>query len=104
MNASKTDFLYEKELYDKWGGFYLSYKICSDCDSVIQHLKNGGIKVAYLPSVVMKVRVGGASNNSLGDLFRKLKEEIFILRKNNIFLLVAIILKRASRVARFVFE
>lgn len=97
-------FYMKKNLYEKWGGFDLSYKICSDYDSVIRYLKNDEVKVAYLPSVVMKMRVGGASNNSLDNLFRKLKEEVCILKKHNIFWPTAMLLKRVSKVSQYIFK
>lgn len=97
-------FYMKKNLYEKWGGFDLSYKICSDYDSVLRYLKKDEIKVAYLPSVIMKMRVGGASNNSLGNLIKKLKEEVSILKKNNIFWPIAMILKRVSKISQFIFK
>ena len=102
MDASSSYFLYEKKLYEKWGGFDLKYKICSDYDSVIRFLKMDGINVAYLPSVFIKMRVGGASNNSLGNFHKKLKEDICILKENNIFWPTAIVLKRVSKVTQFI--
>lgn len=94
-------FYMKKELYDQWGGFDLGFKICSDYDSVIRYLKKDNIKVGYLPSVVMKMRVGGASNNSCGNLFKKLKEEFYILRKNDIFWPTAMVLKRVFKVNQY---
>jgi glycosyltransferase len=94
-------FYMKKSLYEKLGGFDLNYKICSDYDSVIRYLKEDGIKVTYLPSVVMKMRVGGASNNSFINMLRKLKEEISILRKNCIFWPTALLLKRTSKISQF---
>lgn len=97
-------FYMKKNLYEKWGGFDLSYKICSDYDSVLRYLKKDEIKVAYLSSVIMKMRVGGASNNSIGNLIKKLKEEVSILKKNNIFWPTAMILKRVSKISQFIFK
>ena len=97
-------FYMKRSLYKLWGGFDLSFKICSDYDSIIRYLKKDKIQVEYLPVVVMKMRVGGASNNSLCNTLNKLKEEIFILRKNNIFWPTAIVLKRVSKVTQFIFK
>lgn len=94
-------FYMKKNLYDKWGQFDLSFKICSDYDSVIRYLKKDGIKVSYLPSVVVKMRVGGASNNSMGNLIKKLKEEFVILERNQFFWPAAMVLKRVSKVGQF---
>lgn len=97
-------FYMKKCLYDKWGGFDLKYKICSDYDSVIRYLSMDEIKVAYLSSVIMKMRVGGASNNSFRNLLKKLKEEFHVLRKNDIFWPVAMLLKRASKITQFLLK
>jgi len=60
-------FYMKRSLYQQWGGFDLQYKICSDYDSVIRYLKKPELKTSYFPRVVMKMRVGGASNNSFGN-------------------------------------
>lgn len=94
-------FYMKKVLYEKWGAFDLNYKICSDYDSVLRYLKKDEIRVVYLSSVVIKMRVGGASNNSFHNLIGKLNEEFHILRKNNIFWPVAILLKRTSKITQY---
>ena len=97
-------FYMKKTLYEQMGGFNLTYGICSDYDSIIRYLNKGQLKVSYLPTVVIKMRVGGASNNSIGNLFKKLKEEMCILRKNDIFWPKAMLLKRVSKVSQFIFK
>lgn len=97
-------FYMKRDLYLQWGGFDLSFKICADYDSVIRYLRRGGLSVAYWPKVVLKMRVGGASNNSFSNQLKKFNEEISILKKNGIFWPSAIFLKKATKVAQYVFK
>lgn len=97
-------FYMKRSLYQQWGGFDLSFKICADYDSVIRYLKKPELQVSYLPHVVIKMRVGGASNNSFGNLVRKLKEERNILKRNGVSWPLAMFLKRASKITQYVFK
>lgn len=91
----------KRELYRAWSGFNLKYKIASDYDSVLRFLQKDGLVVGYLPTVTMKMRVGGASNNTVGNLIRKMKEEVVVMSRNNIFWPVAVIGKRISKLHQF---
>ena len=91
----------KRELYRAWGGFNLEYKIASDYDSILRFLQKDRLVIGYLPAVVMKMRVGGASNNTIRNLIRKMKEEVVIMNRNNIFWPVAIIGKRISKLHQF---
>lgn len=50
--------LYETRSYIRFGGFDLSYKISADYDSLTRYIINYKIKIAYLPKVIIKMRVG----------------------------------------------
>lgn len=94
-------FYMKKELYEKFGGFNLSYPIAADYDSVLRYLKSNALKVAYNSNVLIKMRVGGASNNSIKNVIRKIKEERLIMKKNGLFYPYALIMKRLSKIHQF---
>jgi glycosyltransferase involved in cell wall biosynthesis len=63
--------------------FNTRYRIAADYDFMLRVL--GGLKldqVVYLPEVLVKMRVGGASNRSLKAIIRKSAEDYRILRAN----------------------
>ena len=60
MPAHPTLIL-KKEVYLEHGVFDKSYKISADYDFMLRIFKNSNLKFGYLPIVVTKMRVGGAS-------------------------------------------
>ncbi|MOA29977.1 hypothetical protein D3C78_1510250 [compost metagenome] len=59
------------------------------------------MKVAYNSNVLIKMRVGGASNNSIKNVMRKIKEERLIMKNNGLFYPYALIMKRLSKIHQF---
>ena len=100
MPAHPTLFL-KREVYEKFGGFDLSFRIAADYDFMLRVL-SGGIKVKYLPEVLYKMRVGGESNKSIKNIILKSKEDLKALKKNNIGGVGTLVYKNLSKVIQFV--
>lgn len=100
MPAHPT-FYMTKALYEKLGVFSLEFPIAADYDSVLRYFNSDQLKPAYLPQVVIKMRVGGASNNSLQNIKRKVKEEVTIMRRNGLFFPLALVMKRLTKVHQY---
>lgn len=66
----------KREIYDKFGIFNLDYKISADYDFMLRVFKNTDNKFKYLPKVITKMRVGGASNRSLKNIIQKNKRRL----------------------------
>jgi len=64
MPAHPT-FLVKRELYENFGCFSLDYRIAADFEMVARLLHTAGASYAYLPVVVIKMRVGGISTSGL---------------------------------------
>lgn len=97
-------FYMKRELYQKFGLFDLSFKIAADYDSLLRYLWSNEVKMTYLPKVVMKMRVGGASNRSVKHIIQKTKEDISALKNNNIFWPSALLIKNFSKIPQFFFK
>jgi len=97
-------FYMKRDLYQKFGLFDLNFKISADYDSLLRYLWSKKVKMSYLPRVVMKMRVGGASNRSLKNIIQKTKEDIRALKKNNIFWPCALFIKNFSKIPQFIFK
>lgn len=63
-------FFVKKEIYDKYGMFNLKFKIAADYEVMLRFLEKYKISSFYLPEVLVKMRVGGASNKSLFSIFK----------------------------------
>ena len=83
MPAHPTLFL-RKEVYEKHGLFNLDYKISADYDLMLRIFSDATLKFKYLPQVITKMRVGGASNRSLKNIKIKSKEDLKAIKANNI--------------------
>jgi len=97
-------FYMKTSLYKKYGGFNLNYKIAADYDSLLRYLWVNKIQVSYLPEVLIKMRVGGASNRSLKNIYQKSLEDIKALKSNNVPVFKAFIIKNLSKIPQFIFK
>lgn len=102
MPAHPT-FVLKKEIYMKYGGFDLNFKIAADYDFMLRVL-NAGIKVKYIPKVLYKMRVGGESNKSIKNIILKSKEDLKALKKNNIGGIYTLIYKNFSKIRQFILK
>jgi glycosyltransferase len=100
MPAHPTLFL-KKEVYQKHGLFDLSYKISADYDFMLRIFSDLELKFGYLPRNITKMRVGGASNRSLKNIFKKSKEDYRAIRNNNIGNFLTLIGKNMSKIKQF---
>lgn len=94
-------FYMKRDLYIRFGGFDLSYKILADYDSLTRYIINYKIKIAYLPKVIIKMRVGGVSNRSLGSMLLKSKEDIQIMKLRGLFWPMSFLCKNLSKLPQF---
>tara|TARA_B110000037_G_C17004366_1_gene458610 strand:- start:121 stop:870 length:750 start_codon:yes stop_codon:yes gene_type:complete len=94
----------KKAVYQQVGGFNISYKISADYDFMLRMFKSNNFKFGYLPKVLTKMRVGGASNRSFKNIIKKTKEDYLILRSNNIGGIYSLILKNTSKIKQFIIK
>lgn len=57
-------FYVRRRVFERLGGFNLAYRIQSDFDLCMRFLEIGRIKSVYIPQVLVRMRLGGASNSS----------------------------------------
>lgn len=94
-------FFMKRDLYIKHGMFDLDLKIAADYDSLLRYLWSNNVTASYLPKVVTKMRVGGASNRSLANIIEKTKEDIQALKNNRLFWPSALLIKNVSKIPQF---
>ena len=100
MPAHPTLIL-KKEVYSKHGVFNKSFKIAADYDFMLRILKDKTLNFGYLPRVIIKMRVGGASNRSIKNIIKKSKEDYRAIRSNNIGGVITLLLKNTSKIKQF---
>lgn len=87
--------------YERLGGYDTSYRIAADYDCVLRLLGRGGLRALYIPEVLVKMRVGGASNRSLKNILRKSREDYRALRVNGVGGFGALAWKNLSKLPQF---
>jgi len=70
-----------RSVFESVGAFDTSLRIAADYDWMLRLLL-AGHRVAYIPHVQVRMRTGGASNRSLGNIMRKSAEDFAVLRRN----------------------
>jgi len=83
MPAHPT-LMVKRELYQTCGGFSLEYSIAADFEMVVRLLYVAGASYAYLPAVVIKMRVGGASTKGLKSSLVLNREIVRACRANGL--------------------
>jgi glycosyltransferase len=100
MPPHPTLFL-RRSVIERWGGFDTSYSISADYDAILRYFGQGALRVAYIPRVLVKMRVGGESNRSLTKIWRKSCEDYRALKKNGVGGVGALVWKNASKIGQF---
>lgn len=60
-------FFVKREVYQKYGAFNTELKFAADYELMMRFILKHDIHICYLPKYFIKMRVGGASNRSIGN-------------------------------------
>jgi glycosyltransferase len=91
-------FYMKRKLYDQFGDYDSSFRIAGDYDGLLRYLWKHELVPAYIPEVLVKMRVGGASNRSLKNIYCKTMEDIRALKNNELEWLPAVVWKNLSKI------
>ena len=103
MPAHPTLYV-RRNWYSKIGGFDISYRIAADYLSILKLFTQPGFNTKYIPDVMVTMRLGGASNNSIKAIIKKSKEDWRALRSCDFSVpsaLRAIAWKNLSKLSQF---
>ncbi len=82
-------------------GFEIKYKIAADYDAMLRYLWKNRISCSYIPKVLVKMRVGGASNKSLKNILLKSKEDYEIIKDHGVGGVSTLALKNLRKLKQF---
>lgn len=74
----------KREVYDKYGNYNIGYKCSADYEFMIRILKDGQLRLAYIPVTLIRMYYGGTSTGNVGSYFISLKEGHKALKSNGI--------------------
>jgi glycosyltransferase involved in cell wall biosynthesis len=90
-----------RSVIERHGGYDTSYRIAADYDAVLRWFGAAGLRSVYIPDVLVKMRIGGESNRSLGRLLAKSREDLRALRKHGVGGLGTLAWKNVSKIGQF---
>ncbi len=91
----------KRSVIQKTGFFDTTYRIAADYDYILRLFSQKTITFIYLPTVIVKMRMGGASNKSLSNIILKSKEDIRALKSNKVGGVYTLIRKNISKIPQF---
>ena len=94
-------FYVRRELYAKFGSFNTHFRIAADYENMLRILWHGAVKTAYIPEVLVRMRIGGMSNQSLLNLLLKSREDYAAMRLNGIGGMGALLRKNVTKLPQF---
>lgn len=101
MPAHPT-FYVRRELIEKYGGYESHYYTAADFEFMARYLYRFRISSYYLPKLIVKMRAGGASNESIYSRLRANRRDYLAMKKNKIpFPLIVSILKPLIKMPQF---
>jgi glycosyltransferase involved in cell wall biosynthesis len=77
-------FYVRRSVVERLGLFDLSYRLAADVEFMMRYLERGGVSAKYLPRVQVRMRVGGATNKSWGNIMRQNQEILSALQKHEL--------------------
>ena len=77
-------FFVRRDVYQRLGGFDLSYKIAADVELMMRFLEVRKIRTKYIPAVLVKMRMGGTTNKNLGNIVRQNREILRALHSHGL--------------------
>lgn len=94
-------FYMRKECYRRLGGFDTSLRISADYDAMLRYLLDSEMKTTYIPTVLVKMKVGGESNRNLKNILLKSKEDLSVIKHHNLNGICTLIFKNVSKIKQF---
>lgn len=77
-------FYVRRAVIDKLGPFDLSYRLAADTEFMMRYLERGHVRSIYVPHVQVRMRVGGATNQSWANIVRQNREIFQALAKHDV--------------------
>jgi len=90
-----------RHVFEKHGAYDTQYRIAADYDAVLRWFGKAAITSAYIPEVLVKMRVGGESNASIAKILRKSREDYRALRTNKVGGIGTLVAKNLSKLPQF---
>lgn len=96
MPGHPTLFL-KREVYERYGNYDSSYKCSGDFEFMVRILKDGKVRLSYIPEILVEMYYGGTSTQSTGAYRVSIQEAHRALASNGIRFAWWVVLLRTLR-------
>lgn len=101
MPAHPT-FYVKKSIVDELGGYETHFYTAADYEFMSRYLYKNRISSYYLPKLLVRMRIGGMSNNNFKSRFRANRRDYLAMKKNKIpFAFLVSILKPLRKLPQY---
>ena len=90
-----------RAVFDRSGLYDTSYQISGDYDGMLRFLTSGQERLAYIPQVMVRMKIGGVSNRSFAHMIRKSREDYRAIRHNKVGGIGTLVGKNLSKISQF---
>lgn len=90
-----------KHWYNSIGGFDTSFRIAADYYSILQLFSDTEFRAVYIPEVLVRMRLGGASNRSLKNIIQKTREDYSALTRTGVGGVGTLVAKNLRKLGQF---
>ena len=95
-------FYCKAALYKNFGLYRLDFGTAADYELMLRFMHLQQVKVSYLPVVMVKMQIGGASNKSIGNRVKVLMYDLKAMQINNIrYPLITLLLKPLRKIGQY---
>jgi glycosyltransferase involved in cell wall biosynthesis len=90
-----------RRVYEQRGGYDTSFRIAADYEALLRYLTQAPLRLLYIPQVMVKMRVGGESNRSLGQILTKSAEDLRAMRLHGVGGIGTLAAKNLRKIPQF---
>lgn len=90
-----------RSVFETWGTYDVNLRIAADYDAMLRYLVTGGIRLGYIPEILVNMRAGGESNRSLDRIILKSREDWTAIRRNGVGGIGTLAMKNLSKIRQF---
>lgn len=95
-------FFVRKQVYEKHGAFDLRLPLAADYEIMLRFLEKEHISTLYIPYTFVRMRLGGASNKNLANIWQNYTENRLAWKYNQLRpAWYTLFLKRVTKIAQF---
>lgn len=90
-----------RDVFRRAGLYDTEYRISGDYDGMLRFLTSGDVRLGYIPQVMVRMKIGGASNKSFAHIIRKSREDYRAIRRHGVGGVGTLMAKNLSKLPQF---